>query len=176
MYTNRKAPTDQVLTPAAQPAAPTTAGPADSVRSRARNLGYEAGAATLRPPPPTTTGQTPAERARAVLLQHGLPPELIPKSTTAFTFDPAAKTFELQLAGPIALPIEGEGITLKIDSKVTGTLSAGKITNIKGISGKKGFFGAAVNEMQAAGDNVLVKHSMGQANVPRSILARIAEL
>lgn len=175
MYTTRKTPTAPTVAP--PQATPDTGGSAaESRKASTRGLGYDAGAATLRPPPPATANQTPAERARAVLAQHGLPPELIPKSTTAFTFDPAAKTFELRLAAPISLPIEGEGITLTIDSKVTGTLGAGKLLNIQGISGKKGWFSASVSEMQAAGDNVVVKHSMGQATVPRSVLAQIAEL
>ena len=114
---------------------------------------------------------TPREEAASAFESYGVPPQLVPESTTAFELD--AKTGRFTLSLKEKLTVQLEGAKLVFDSTVSGTLGEGRIDNISGIKGKKGFFSASVSTMQVRGSELVVTHSAGEAKVAIASLPQL---
>ncbi len=140
---------------------------AASPMSKLRGVGFQQGAAMLKPKARVPQAALkPVDKARAALASRGLPPQLIPESTTGFTLDEKTGRFTLTLAGKLQVAIPGAGVKLIFGRQISGVLQDGAITSISGISGKKLFFSARVSTIEAAGKNLRVVHSAGTAELP----------
>lgn len=106
---------------------------------------------------------TPAEKARAALAAAGLPiGHLIPDDAKSFEQKPDG-TFKLSLSGKATHQFGKVQLTLS--TEISGKLGDG-VSDLKGVSGKKGWFSASVTRMYTDGDELVVEHMGGPTRLP----------
>ena len=81
---------------------------------------------------------TPAEQSRKNLIDHGLPPGLLPDNVATVSFDADSGRFELTLAKEVQAVFGGYKVRYK--TRLTGVLTQGSIQQLKGVQAKKGLW------------------------------------
>ncbi|KAL9171649.1 hypothetical protein ABFS82_04G222600 [Erythranthe guttata] len=86
--------------------------------------------------PPPTAAPTPAPTVYEILPKYGLPSGLLPDSVTNYTLTEDGD-FEVTLAKPCYIEFD---YTVYYEKSISGKLSIGSITNLKGIQVQRFFF------------------------------------
>ncbi|KAL7116255.1 hypothetical protein ACP275_04G231300 [Erythranthe tilingii] len=86
--------------------------------------------------PPPTAAPTPAPTVYEILPKYGLPSGLLPDSVTNYTLSEDGD-FEVTLAKPCYIEFD---YTVYYEKTISGKLSIGSITNLKGIQVQRFFF------------------------------------
>ena len=77
---------------------------------------------------------TPLAHARAVLVEHGLPPRLLPDNVVASAWDPATGALEATLAAKVRAAFDG--IPVRYATHVRATVRQGHIAELRGVEAR----------------------------------------
>ncbi|XP_051132171.1 uncharacterized protein LOC127252155 [Andrographis paniculata] len=117
---------------------------------------------------PNTTASAAADppklSAYQVLLAYGFPVGLLPQGVTSYELDPATGKFSVYLNSSCSFSIEG--YSLKYKATISGTISRGKIKDLKGIQVKVLFFWIDIVEVIQDGDEIAFSVGILSASFP----------
>lgn len=104
-------------------------------------------------------------RVRERMIARGFPGTLLPDNMTAERFDPATGDFSVTLKAKVDYVIEG--IPVHYATTVSGNIVEGRITKLKGVKAKQGFW-VAIGAILVEGDDLMFKVGPIKKAVPRS--------
>ena len=107
---------------------------------------------------------SPRDQAVKVMVDRGLPENLIPKATIAFALDDDDR-FTLTLSGRMQFEVDGK--TIKFDEVITGIATEDGLEEIEGIKGKSGWFTAEVESIYLDGDELVIETSLKTVRVDK---------
>ncbi|KAL4576857.1 hypothetical protein LXL04_012957 [Taraxacum kok-saghyz] len=102
----------------------------------------------------TARSDDPAPTVYDILKKYGLPTGLLPDSVTSYSFSPDDGSFVVELKKPCYIQFD---YLVYYDSKITGKLNVGSITNLDGIQVKRLLFWFDVDEIRVdlpSSDNI----------------------
>ena len=105
------------------------------------------------------------ERVRERMRARGFPGTLLPENMASETFDEATGAFTVALTAKV--DIEVEGIKVHYGRAISGVIVDGKITHLKGVKVKQGFW-VAIGAIVVQGSDLVFKVGPIQKAVPRS--------
>ena len=108
---------------------------------------------------------SPAETSRRNLIDHDLPPGLLPDNVTTVAFEPTSGHFDLSLASEVRRVFAGYKVRYK--TRLTGVMTKGRIYQLRGVQAKRGVW-FPVTGMVAEGASIAFQVGPITKRLPRS--------